>query len=563
MARAVGIDIGTKNLKILELERYGSKYRITFFKNVEIQSGPTPEATQQLCTKVIKDAFEQYRLEQDNLVLALPSQDCLLREISVALKDDNHIRPMIRFEAEKYLAGYEIEQVVVDYRRIQELDENRTQLFLAAVPKIKVLEQRLKILDDCHLDPISTDLDVMGLVNVFRLTQEYREKDRVAVLDFGASSTKILVFNKGQLRHVRAMRLRSSGTMKDGSLSTSQRDIDLPRMEDLDLGIESKLFITVPGLDGPDGRLVLIKKDNSEEIALQKKNEDFFRRVIKELKRIMSSIHLDDPIQIFCITGGGAQTPGLRERIEQEFQIPTVILDFTQNFIQCPTDNREELMVSGPVALGMAMEFLDPNSQAMNFRQEEYSYTNRFELMKKPLAVLVTMLWLLCTLVAFYCYRQRIAYEKAHETLLDKARICYEQIYANHSFSGNKFNQISNFHGKLKDIIDSQESNSDQAQDALQQCLILFQQIKQVRNRFYITLQRFDIRQEEAILEGEIQDDSTSRDCLENAIKDVKQKLNTADNKISTVFSPNTNPSDQPLKYRYQLNVNFIQPEEE
>lgn len=566
MARAVGIDIGSRNLKILELERSsGSKYRITFFQNTEIQPGETPEATQKLCTQVIKDAFEKYHLETDNLVLGLPSQDCILREVSVDVKSDSDIRQMIKFECERYLHGYELEDVVVDYYKIQEIN-NKTQLLLVVVPKIKILAQRLDILKACNLDPMIIDLDIMGLANAFRLTEEYKTKERVAVLDFGVASVKVLIFDHQKLRHAMPIRLRSMP--KDSiNLTASQREINLLSPDGLDLDLSEILLPTAPGPEGQ--RLVLMKKNTSEEIAQQKKNEDFLRRVIKELKRFLASIHLDDPIQIFCITGGSSQNPAtknqspnikealpeLRARIEQEFNIPTDILDFTQGFIQYPQTSKDELMIYGPCAFGMALPLLDSNYPSMNFRQEEYSYTNRFELIKKPVAIFTTLLCILCFLLAFYVHRDRINHEKAYETLLDKAKICYEQIYKDESLTGDKLDQIKNFHRKIEKIIRQNESAVEQPNDVLQQTLLIFQQMKQVRTKFYITIHRFNIRKEDIIVEGEIQDDSSGIDCLEKAIKEVKQALNTTDKKISATTDPNNSPSDIPLKYRYQLNI--------
>lgn len=200
MARSVGIDIGSKSLKILELEGSGNKLKMNFFQNLEIPFGSDNTSSPDLLVEPIKSIFQQYHLEQDNVVLSIPTQDCILREITVDFKDEEHIRQTIKFEAEKHLQAYDIEDVIVDYRKLQTMNE-KSRLFVAAVPK-KIIEQRLNLLKSCNLDPISVDLDIMALVNVARYVPQAAEKDTIAIIDFGAGSTKIVILYQGQLKHV-------------------------------------------------------------------------------------------------------------------------------------------------------------------------------------------------------------------------------------------------------------------------------------------------------------------------------------------------------------------------
>ncbi len=579
MARAVGIDIGSKSLKILELERSGNKFRVTFFHNLEIPFGSESDASTDVLVESIKNIFEHYHLEMDNVALALPTQESILREITVDFKDDNHIRQTIKYEVEKYLQAYEIDDVVVDYRKLQSTGE-KTKLFVASVPK-KVLAQRLKLLEMCHIDPMIMDLDIMGLVNISRFVPETIARDNVAILDFGAGSTKIVLLQKGQLRHIRAIRLGSHLNKDEANpQTTSQREIDISGgNEEIDWGIENDLIVSLAMPDGIDTeRMVLVKKDPGDpSAAQQKKKEEFFKRIIKELGRTMMSLHLNDPIDLFCITGGGSQLEGIRERIEQSLHIPTILLDFS-SMIQCTEENREEVIVTSPIALGMAMELLDGDCQSMNFRKEEYSYTNRFELMKKPLAVLVTLLFVFLATFCFYLHNQCKNYEKIYNVLLEgipndpKSQEDDNQIaeffgvhgisiriYKDESFNtAKKFQKIYNLYDRLRRDIDEQNSQLPSVEDAFLRWQIICKNFNLLRERnILITMDRITIEPQEASWEGEVENEEVLDD-LSRIIRSIKKEIDpTPDKTRVQETSVNSNPSAPSLKRRYRFQVRF------
>jgi len=427
------------------------------------------------------------------------------------------------------------------------------------MPK-KSLAQRLKLLEICNLDPMIMDLDIMALVNVARFVPDAVAKDNVAVIDFGAGSTKIVILQKGQLRHIRAIRL-GSGLGKDepNPQATSQSNIDLPSGEEIDWSIENELIVSLAMPDGIEmDRMVLVKKEAGDSsVHLQKKKEEFFKRIIKELGRTMMSLHLNEPIDIVCISGGGSQLEGLRGRIEQAFKVPTILLDFSQT-IQCPEDNREDIVVTAPIALGMAMELLDGDCQCMNFRKEEYSYTNRFELMKKPLALLATWLFIFLLIFCYYIQKQRIAYEKVYDQLLDKANIISERIDGEDSLKGTKFTKIPNLYTRMKKRVDEQSTEAPSVEDAFLRWNIVMKSFINVRNRYFLTIDKFNIDPLECVWEGEVENNPEALDTLTRAMRSIEQEVDKSSDKTRIQSSGvNPNPSHPSLKRRYNFQVGF------
>ncbi|HPY75515.1 MAG TPA: pilus assembly protein PilM [Planctomycetota bacterium] len=565
MAKAVGIDIGSRSLKILELEGSGNRLSINFFRNLEIPFGSDESKTPDLLVEAIKSIFHQEHLNVDNVILSVPTQDCILREIAVDFKDDDHIRQTIKYEAEKYLLSYEIDDVIVDYRKIS-VGQDKTKLFVASVPK-KIIQQRLDLLKLCNIDPIAIDLDIMSLVNVANLVPEVTEKENVAVVDFGAGSSNIVIISQGKLRHVRAIRLGTSFVDDIEKPNVDKSDSANDSELDLDWDIEQQLIVSLPMPDGVElDRMVLFRKDEEQSASAaqkQKKKTEFFQRLFKEIRRTMLTLDMEAPLDLVCITGGGSQLEGLMEKVEDAFQVPAIYLDFSPT-VQINTENLEETIVSAPIALGMALELIDGNCQTMNFRKEEFVYTNRFELVKIPLAILVTFLFLFLSCLTYFMYNLANNAEENFISVLEQSNAVWQRNFPEEDYTSDPFRRIYDMRVKVRDLIESgQESLVPEIPDGFLRWAILFRQFSQVRRMYNITIDKFNLGLNEVEWEGEVEEDHIL-DILKLNIKKIDRTIiNHADDQIRIQAQANQKPSQENLKRRYNVEITFASNEED
>ena len=563
MTKAVGIDIGTKSLKILQLEGSGSRLKVNFFHNFEIPfASENTTSSQELIIEAIKKIFRQYHLERDNVVLSIPSHDCILREIVVDIKDDNYIKQTIKFEIERYLPSYDIDEVIVDYQKIESFN-NKTKLFVASITKDKI-KKRLELLNKCGIDPVLIDLDIMAFVNTTRYIPEAQDRKTIAIIDFGAGTTKIVILNKGRLQHVRAIRLGANITEKDNQAEIKQdQESKMPSTKDnIDLEIENELLVSLPRPDGINlDRMILVKKEPEETSSIiyqQKKREELFQRVIKELRRTMLGLQLENPIELVCITGGGSQLEGFIEHINKAFKVDTIFLNFT-SFVHTNIENVDEAIINAPVALGMAMEMIDNNCQTMNFRKEEYVYTNRFELLKIPLAISISLFFILMLLFSFHVQNKKLYYEKNYNEILDQSVIIWERNMNRPVPESDKFDQIYDIYEAIKrKVKGGQQSSVPKVKDAFLYWLVVIKNFAKVRNHYYITIDRMALNQNEGYFEGEVEKDSVL-DILQQKIRGIGNKILASPNDKTRVIEakPNRRPSDEGLKRRYRFRIDF------
>jgi type IV pilus assembly protein PilM len=566
MAKAVGIDIGSRNLKILELEKSRNGLTINFFRNIEIPFGIGSEdsnTSNDVLVEAINSIFREEHLERDNVILSLPTQDCILREITVDFKDEEHIRQTIKYEAEKYLLSYEIDDVIVDYRKLG-TSQDKTKLFVASVPK-KIIQQRLELLKLCNIDPISIDLDIMALVNVSHYVPEVAEKDNIAILDFGAGSSKLVIISQGQLRHVRAIRL---GTSFIDGVDGNNSAQDNNEEQDIDWEMENQLIVSLAMPDGIDmDRMVVVKKDQdgNPNVALQnKKKNEFFKRLLKEIRRTMLTLDMEEPLDLVCITGGGSQIEGVLETISNAFQIPTMFLDFSPTIL-VNTDNLEETIVTAPIALGMTLELIDDRCQMMNFRKEEFVYTNRFEFVKAPLAILLTLFLVFLGLISYQMINLYMQKSNELSIVREKCDPLWQEIFKDEPIP-DAHSKIYDMRSKVKDLLEEKEANTiPKLEDGFLNWGNIFKTFNEVRNSGkFIIITKFSLSSQEITWEGEMETD-TILDTLKNKLTQQNKDIIATpyEDKIRTQSQDNPKPSDEKLKRKYTIEITLKQNEEE
>lgn len=123
MARAVGLDIGSRTIKVVEMggsAKAPKAVRVVIRDvpdplSVELEEGVLPPDPDELISEVVREIFNEFRLPKDDVCAAFDAGVTTFREITVPFRDDDQIRKIIRFEAENHLHGKAIEDVIVNW----------------------------------------------------------------------------------------------------------------------------------------------------------------------------------------------------------------------------------------------------------------------------------------------------------------------------------------------------------------------------------------------------------------------------------------------------------------
>ncbi len=150
------------------------------------------------------------------------------------------------------------------------------------------------------------------------LTEKQKELG-VAILDIGAGTSDLAVFEEGDLIHLAVLPIGSANITNDIAIGF-KTDIEIAERIKIELGscfLKSGSKKEKIELEGQEA-LVFSPKELTNIIGAR--ISEIFREVNKELKKISKEKFLPAGI---VLTGGGAKLPGIAELAKKEFRLPT------------------------------------------------------------------------------------------------------------------------------------------------------------------------------------------------------------------------------------------------
>ena len=389
MAKALGIDIGAHAVKVAVVDGGPKGARLVRFVQVTHDPGPGGAVSPDAVLAALRKALSESRGPKQAAGLALPAEQCILREITVPFDTDDQIAKVIKFEFEPHLHQGAIEDVVLDYIRTGPARTGSRVLCIAAQKSI--VKERLEVLGKAGVDPLHIDVDVASLFNVAKQSGAVAEHPNCLVIDIGARTTKALAIRDGELRVARSIRLGSRGAEKQLE-NQFQGDRDAAkRAFDSATGVEA---LATPSADGPSTIDIVNSVAEVEAAVARAVQDDFLSRVLRETQRSLPSNAGDKPLTRVFLTGGGARHPRARERIAAHFGVEVSDLPvLAQVEHKLPPSEAADVEWSGAVAVGTALKVVGIDAGEIDLRQEEFRFSRTFDRVKTSMAVGATLLF--------------------------------------------------------------------------------------------------------------------------------------------------------------------------
>jgi len=383
MARSVGLELTPAHVRILSLEQSGKVTKILQFHQAAIPPGETP--WEERAAAALKQAFADAKVPRSRIVAALDSGDAILREVSLPFKGDDQIRKTVRFEMESLIHNYTIEQLIVSHYKTGETDKG-TLLLAAAVPK-PVIEKRLKLFQDAGVDPVALDLDIAAVFNAM-LRAGAIDSDEPLLLVHGTPKfTKLVLIEARRPRSIRTIRF----SLREGAAATPDA-APVPAGPAGPPGAEETDRLPVVVLADPEPGFVNLPAD--EQTAL-------VGILSKEISRfLLATAASASPARI--LLSGDFGENGAAELLEAATRIPVRTVDLAA---AVDPEYKGEVPVSRiAVPLGLALKGLGIDAMGMDFRQEEFQYTKKFEAVKTTLLVTVELVIVFLAAVGLHFY---------------------------------------------------------------------------------------------------------------------------------------------------------------
>jgi type IV pilus assembly protein PilM len=388
LAKAVGLDIGSRACKVAVLSGGGKGAKLLRYAEKEYELGEAGALTPAAVLAAIRAALAEARAPKNSVCFALAAEQCTLREITVPFDDDDQIKKIVKFEFEPHLHSAAVEDVIIDYVKTGST-KGRARLLVIAAAK-ETLRARLAQLKEAGVDPLHVDVDVAALFNTAKQSKALDDHPNCLIIDIGARTTKTLLVHDGRLKVARSIRLGGQGPVQRLT-AEFEGDADAARRAMEDAGTVEALAAS----PAQASTLEIVASVRAIEAAAAGSQEsDFLGRVLRETQRTLPTIGEDKALTRIFLTGVGATRPHARQRIAEHYGVEVEDLPTMKAVSHSlPPSKADEIGRTGAVAIGAALKVLGIDAGEIDLRREEFRFARTFDAVKVALATGVTLIF--------------------------------------------------------------------------------------------------------------------------------------------------------------------------
>lgn len=202
---SVGLDIGSKTIKVVELEKSGNTFHLKA-SGVVSYKGTVPEQTKDdkelaPVAEAIKKLHKEAKIGSKDVAIALPEPQVFTRTIKFPLLTDAEIASAVKWEAEQYIP-LPINEAIVQHQILERREDKspgHVNVLLIAVPKA-IVERYAKAVEMAGLNLSIVETEMMSSVRALAT-----EDQTIMVVNFGARSTNIAVARQGRVSFSRSI----------------------------------------------------------------------------------------------------------------------------------------------------------------------------------------------------------------------------------------------------------------------------------------------------------------------------------------------------------------------
>lgn len=301
----IGIDIGTKSIKIIELAKSGNAWQMKSSGAVGY-TGVSPDKAQDdkellAIAEVVKKIFVQIGITSKDVNLALPESLVFTRVIKFPLLSEEEVSAAVKWEAEQYIP-IPVNEAVVQYSIIEKNETtSQTSVLLVAAPKA-IVEKYVKVVRLAGLTPVSAETELTALARSLS-----PDKGVTLLLDLGSSATDMSIVKDTRVVFTRSIPVAGEAFTR----AVSQGLGITPQQAE---EYKKTYGMQVDQLEGKVKNALI----------------PVFRMVVDEIKKAIHFYTTDEKGDVptaVIITGGASVMPGIVPFLTEALGIETIVGD--------------------------------------------------------------------------------------------------------------------------------------------------------------------------------------------------------------------------------------------
>lgn len=337
----LGVDISSTSVKVLELSRSDSGYRVEAYAAETLPAGAIVEQNihnDEEVGEAIKRALTKSRSGAKRAALAVAGSSVITKIIQMSANlSEAEMDLQIRAEADQYIP-YPLEEVSLDWEVQQGLAGNDeiAQVLLAAC-RSDAVERRKDAVEYADLEAVVVDIEAYCTERAFELIRDHLEGDTneaVAIIDIGATMTTLSVLHNGVSIYTREQLFGGRQLVDDIMRRYSMSEPEAAAARDGD-GLPS----------------------DYEEELLEPFRSAVVQQISRSLQFFFSSSQFNE-VDCLVLAGGTASLTGLVEKVQDDMGLPTLVANPFRDMAVSSRVNVKLLSNDAPsllVACGLAM----------------------------------------------------------------------------------------------------------------------------------------------------------------------------------------------------------------
>jgi len=330
----IGLDVGSKFVKALQLTETSGQFKITEFGIAEIP----PQVS---VADVVGELFNRKKFKTKRVVTSVSGRFVFVRYISMPVMTDEELVNAAKYELGKYIP-VEVDEVLHDSQKLEEMPPQEGQepemRVLLVAAKRTFIDEHVAVVETAGLQPAVVDVDSFALGNAYELSgmakaEAVAQGRLVALVDIGASKTNINIMSDSVSYFTREF-------YKGGD--------DLTDAVSKKLSLDAREAETLKRNPGGEAEKV--------QEALAGVSEDICHDVNISIDYFENQY--DKKVEEVFLTGGASATPGLPETLERTVQKPVTRWNPAQHMEQeLDRDSAQELQdfpAQAAITLGLA-----------------------------------------------------------------------------------------------------------------------------------------------------------------------------------------------------------------
>ncbi|MBP7867173.1 MAG: type IV pilus assembly protein PilM [Acidobacteria bacterium] len=341
----VGLDIGSTSVKVVALKpiRKG-EYELASLGVENLQPDTIVDGAimdKLAVANAINRIYKMQGIKNNTVSTSISGHSVIVKKINLPQQSTNELNESIMWEAEQYIP-FDINDVRLDYEILKPVPGTGTiEVLLVAVKKEKI-DDHVNVINLAGKKPGLVDIDAFALLNAYRHNYQPSGHTVTALLNIGACLSNLCIVKGPDLLFTRDISV--GGNQYTDFL---QKGLGLS-FEDAE--VVKKGTGEIPVNENEANRII---DQVSEIIELEiQKTLDFFKATTTTEK-----------IDRMILSGGSANSKGLKEHLSQKFEIPVEVFDSfrrvsgsTQKF---DTAFIKEISPRVAIAVGLAMRSME------------------------------------------------------------------------------------------------------------------------------------------------------------------------------------------------------------